>query len=153
MRQSYHGTSFPASSLGEGGQEALGKLGRSCRCPLWRCTQQARPLLRSATLAASLSSAPSSSNLTLCFLHSLHEHGHPHCRRPHRKWPFSSALGWGGTGGEPSRSHPLAQGSPKLCPGVRVSVDGPLPTPHRQGLSRVPGIRDITLRNETCFQK
>lgn len=31
--------------------------------------------------------------LPLCFLHSFHEHGHPHCSCPHRKWIRSPSPG------------------------------------------------------------
>lgn len=38
----------------------------------------------------------SPTNLPLCFLHSFHEHGHPHRSCPHRKWipsPYLAGVG------------------------------------------------------------
>ena len=37
--------------------------------------------------------------LPLCFLRSFHEHGHPHCSRPHRKWILSPSPGGSWLGG------------------------------------------------------
>lgn len=88
--QSYHGIFFTASSWckskgrSKRSKKPQGSMRRNCRC------------LHSDVLPwpSRPPCSPSSPNLTLCFLHSFHEHCYPHCCRPHRK--FSSAQGWGG---------------------------------------------------------